>query len=224
MPYQERLTWGGVALHAGGLPGYPSSHGCVHLPSAFARNLFDVSALGMTVVIGEAGEAPQDVVHPGLLTPVAANGATLPPEAPLAGGEPFRWEPDAAPDGPVSLVVSGADQRLLVYRNGIEIGRARVTIRDPKDPLGTHVFQALEGGSDGTPRWKAVPMPGHAGTKGDGDPDEVERIVLPPAFLQNLKPLVTPGTTLMVTDAPVLPQTTGVQLQVMTDGTPPPES
>jgi hypothetical protein len=38
MPYQERLTWDGVALHAGGLPGYPSSHGCVHLPSAFAED------------------------------------------------------------------------------------------------------------------------------------------------------------------------------------------
>jgi hypothetical protein len=40
MPYTERLTWDGVALHAGGLPGYPSSHGCVHLPSEFARLLW----------------------------------------------------------------------------------------------------------------------------------------------------------------------------------------
>src|SRR5690606_23669704 len=39
MPYQQRLTWGGVALHAGGLPGYPESHGCVHLPSGFAERL-----------------------------------------------------------------------------------------------------------------------------------------------------------------------------------------
>src|SRR5438093_10832988 len=41
MPYQERLTWSGVALHAGGLPGYPESHGCVHLPLAFSKILFD---------------------------------------------------------------------------------------------------------------------------------------------------------------------------------------
>ena len=39
MPYSERLTWDGVALHAGGLPGYPSSHGCVHLPSAFRESV-----------------------------------------------------------------------------------------------------------------------------------------------------------------------------------------
>ena len=43
MPYQERLTWDGVALHAGGLPGYPESHGCVHLPSQFAEDLFGAS-------------------------------------------------------------------------------------------------------------------------------------------------------------------------------------
>jgi hypothetical protein len=221
MPYQERLTWGGVALHAGGLPGYPSSHGCVHLPSAFAKLLFGVSALGMTVVIGEDGEAPRDVVHPGLLTPVAANGATLPEEPRLAPGEQFRWEPSAGTDGPISLVVSGADQRLLVYRDGVEIGRTRVTIRDPKQPLGTHVFLALDGGAGGNTRWKAVSIPGHAGTPVGGDASEVQRIVVPPAFLTGMRPLVTAGTTLFVTDAPVLPTTTGVQLQVVTDGAPP---
>ena len=42
MPYMERLTWGGIALHAGGLPGYPESHGCVHLPSEFAKLLYSV--------------------------------------------------------------------------------------------------------------------------------------------------------------------------------------
>ena len=51
MPYQERLTWGGVALHAGGLPGYPESHGCIHLPSQLAADLFGVSPMGMTVVV-----------------------------------------------------------------------------------------------------------------------------------------------------------------------------
>ena len=46
MPYQERLTWGGVALHAGGLPGYPESHGCVHLPIAFSKILFEAMPMG----------------------------------------------------------------------------------------------------------------------------------------------------------------------------------
>jgi len=51
MPYTMRVTWSGVALHAGGVPGYPSSHGCVHLPRGFARVLFHQAPLGTKVVI-----------------------------------------------------------------------------------------------------------------------------------------------------------------------------
>ncbi len=51
MPYMQRLTWGGVALHGGQLPGYPASHGCIRLPQAFARLLYGETRLGMTVMI-----------------------------------------------------------------------------------------------------------------------------------------------------------------------------
>src|SRR5262249_45028473 len=78
MPYSERLTWDGVALHAGGLPGYPSSHGCVHLPTRFAELLFAATAVGMTVVIASDAVAPVAVAHPPLLSPV---GATPPRSA-----------------------------------------------------------------------------------------------------------------------------------------------
>src|ERR1700685_4114426 len=74
MPYMERLTWGGIALHAGGLPGYPESHGCVHLPSEFAKELFAISPAGMTVVIADAASEPTWVTHPGYLAPVSASG------------------------------------------------------------------------------------------------------------------------------------------------------
>jgi lipoprotein-anchoring transpeptidase ErfK/SrfK len=52
MPYQQRLTWKGVALHAGNLPGYPASHGCVRLPSAFAKKLYSVTDVGTPIFIG----------------------------------------------------------------------------------------------------------------------------------------------------------------------------
>ena len=98
MPYQERLTWDGVALHAGGLPGYPSSHGCVHLPSKLAEDLFAASHMGMTVVVVSTKTAPADVVHPAVLTPVdATTGAERRGSAPrrraplaLAAGEVTR--------------------------------------------------------------------------------------------------------------------------------------
>ena len=109
MPYTQRLTWGGVALHAGGIPDYPSSHGCVHLPSEFARLLFEVSPMGMTVVVGDEAVVPADVAHPAMLEPVDPNtGAAL--ETPrLAAHETSRWQPDLSPEGPVAMLLSSAD-------------------------------------------------------------------------------------------------------------------
>ena len=54
MPYMERVTWGGIALHAGDLPGYPDSHGCVRLPLEFSKLLFGVTMKGATVIIADA--------------------------------------------------------------------------------------------------------------------------------------------------------------------------
>jgi hypothetical protein len=87
MPDAERLTWGGVALHAGELPGYPSSHGCVHLPSAFAKHLFDISPMGMTVVIADAQSAPQAVDHPAMLQPIDSTTGADDLAPPLAAGQ-----------------------------------------------------------------------------------------------------------------------------------------
>jgi hypothetical protein len=67
MPFTERLTWSGVALHAGNLPGYPDSHGCVHLPLEFSELLFQVTQLGTPVIIADDATAPAEVLHPGLL-------------------------------------------------------------------------------------------------------------------------------------------------------------
>ncbi|AQR73432.1 L,D-transpeptidase family protein [Sphingomonas sp. LM7] len=59
MPHMQRLTWGGVALHAGPLPGYPASHGCIRLPKAFARELFDLTSKGGAVlVVDDVSDAP----------------------------------------------------------------------------------------------------------------------------------------------------------------------
>ena len=51
MPYMQRLTWDGIAIHAGINPGFPNSHGCIRVPAAFARKLFEATALGTTVMV-----------------------------------------------------------------------------------------------------------------------------------------------------------------------------
>ena len=62
MPFMQRLTWDGIALHAGEIPGRPASHGCVRLPMAFARHLFEVTRLGASVHILNESPAPEEAV------------------------------------------------------------------------------------------------------------------------------------------------------------------
>ena len=65
MPWMERLTWTGIAMHAGDLPGYPDSHGCVRLPLEFSKLLYTVTTKGGTVIIADQHSAPRETVHPG---------------------------------------------------------------------------------------------------------------------------------------------------------------
>lgn len=226
MPYQERLTWDGIALHAGGLPGFPESHGCVHLPSEFARHLFDATNMGMTVVIAKEGASPIAMVHPSPLSPVQPDGggdAFIPP---LEDGQAFRWTPERAPAGPLSLVLSRSDQRLIVLRNGVEIGRARVLVREPERVTGTHAYVMGSDYMSGdfpqfpqgrAPQWQAIAVPGHEQDGGAViDGGTINGITLPSGFIALVYPLLTPGTVLVATDARILPQTTATSsLQVI---------
>jgi hypothetical protein len=230
MPYQERLTWDGVALHAGGLPGYPESHGCVHLPSKFAEELFGASHMGMTVVVVDNKTAPIDVAHPAALAPVNADTGAAEIQARLQSGEKWRWQPEMSAEGPVSIMMSAADRRLIVIRNGIEIGRSRIAFSEPGKPVGTHAFIVKAGIGTGESvilkgaaahNWMAVPMPGYGDAAGTDLSSTVGgRIHVPQDFAQQLYPLLVPGTTLLVTDAPVLEENTGMQMTVMGAGNP----
>lgn len=214
MPYSERLTWGGVALHAGELPGFPSSHGCIHLPTEFAEQLFGVSPMGMVVVIADDHDAPDAVAHPQMLSPISAVSGADDEEPPLADGTPDRWQPELSPSGPVSIVVSSADRRIVVLRNGIEIGRARIGLDAPERKLGTHVFTIVDGGTTAAPRWVAVGVPGYAGGGSVLDPTTASQVDVPTDFRDELRPLLVPGTTLVVTDGRILPDTTGTRLEI----------
>jgi lipoprotein-anchoring transpeptidase ErfK/SrfK len=70
MPFMQRLTWDGVALHAGHNPGYPASHGCVRLPKGFAEALYSVTEKGGRVVIADELTFSEAVVHPGERAPI----------------------------------------------------------------------------------------------------------------------------------------------------------
>jgi L,D-transpeptidase catalytic domain len=69
MPHMQRLTWTGIALHGGPLPGYPASHGCIRMPYDFAERLFDATRLGMRVVVAPNDVVPVEIDHPALFQP-----------------------------------------------------------------------------------------------------------------------------------------------------------
>jgi len=81
MPNMQRITWNGIALHGGPLPGYAASHGCVRMPYGFAEKLFNKTRIGMRVIISPNDAAPVEISHPALLMPNAEAIAAAPARA-----------------------------------------------------------------------------------------------------------------------------------------------
>ena len=103
MPFQERLTWDGVALHAGGVPGYPESHGCVHLPYGFAKALFKETRMGTTVVM------ESDLTNPVTTSaPTSAQVAIASAPAPFADA-PSVVQMDTSPERSIGFVANHRD-------------------------------------------------------------------------------------------------------------------
>jgi L,D-transpeptidase catalytic domain len=196
MPNMQRLTWSGIAMHAGQLPGYPASHGCVRLPEDFAAKLFTVTKLGTTVVIADNKSSPINTTKPGLVFSSHTSEAYIAP----AG---FTWTPDKSPNGPVSIIISTADRTGYVYRNGVEIGRA--AIRGVERICGTHIYSALSAvGFDGKRSWISKAS---VGGRAPNLSDLADKVVIAPEFLSHARDLITPGATLILTDAPVSDKT-----------------
>jgi hypothetical protein len=78
MPHMQRITWNGIALHGGPLPGYAASHGCVRMPFGFADKLFRKTRIGMRVIISPNDAAPVELSHPALFMPKADVVAAAP--------------------------------------------------------------------------------------------------------------------------------------------------
>jgi hypothetical protein len=85
MPFMQRVTWSGIAMHAGVVPGYPASHGCVRLPHAFSKTLFQLTSVGARVIITQDEASPVTFSHPALFKPLPEND---PPVASTQGANP----------------------------------------------------------------------------------------------------------------------------------------
>ncbi len=205
MPYMQRLTWSGIALHAGHLPGYPASHGCVRLPLAFAKLLYSSTKLGITVVVTDTDAMPRVAPTPDVLQSSAASTAAI-------QGTEF-WTPEKAPKGPVSLILSGADNRLLVLRNGIIIGSSPIQITGPIEQTTAYTLSAIDAQG---PHWVQLPLPGQTWKgKREMAPEDRSRVVIPKSFRASVTGLLTPGVTLVVTADSLHQSETGENLTVL---------
>lgn len=204
MPFQQRLTWDGVALHAGGLPGYPESHGCVHLPYSFARELFRTTALGATVIVSGNAQHPVGTDGGQVLSPVVGGAVQA----------DSYWAPEKSPWGPVTIILSRSDQEAVVLRNGIEIGRSSVSL--PVDNDLTHVL-TLTSVKGGAPQWIYAAVAGHADEGGRPLNEAVRnRVQVPEDFYAKVSAILQPGATILVTNAPLSAGATGEKLTVLT--------
>lgn len=206
MPYMQRLTWYGIAMHAGNLPGYPASHGCIRLPLAFAKLLYGITSLGLTVAITNDALAPEVAPQ----SRITQQGDAV--DAPVVGA--FAWQPEKSPSGPISIVVSGRDRRLVVLRNGIRIGSSEIALDQPVATTMAFVVQSVDAAG---PRWLRLVLPGQSAIVA-GDLTDVDQTLrrVPEQFRPLLTSILEPGATILVTRDSLRSGGTGKALTVIT--------
>jgi lipoprotein-anchoring transpeptidase ErfK/SrfK len=113
MPFMERITWSGIAMHAGVLPGYPASHGCIRMPMAFAVKMYGWTRMGARVIITPDEMAPASFSHPLLVTQKQPVGAEKPETNASDKADKSASNPSTASQADLSLKPTlGQDGRL----------------------------------------------------------------------------------------------------------------
>jgi hypothetical protein len=252
MPYMQRITWSGIALHAGVLPGYPASHGCIRLTNDFAIRLWHLTKRGARVIIARQDVVPVEIVNPHLFVskPKTASGSpeiraitiagnnnktAAATQAPLMSDVDIQETadsqvPGSAPAGaapqkviPISVFVSRKLRRLFVRQGFTPLFDVPVKIQNPEEPLGTHVFTVIEPENEGSAvRWSVVSIPEQStsadSTKERKAPKQqivesaplaplsdnanaaLDRIEIPQDAVEQISELLTPGSSLIVSD------------------------
>jgi hypothetical protein len=248
MPYMQRITWSGIALHAGVVPGHPASHGCIRLKNDFAIRLWHLTKRGTRVIIAHDDVQPVEITNPHLFKPKAGSGSPEFQAATVAGKSistaaathgslvstaetpeaPSLQVPSSAPaEGaprkmvPISVFVSRKLSKLFVRQGFSPLFDVAVKIENPEEPLGTHLFTAMEFQSEGAAiRWTVVSIPDEF-PRIEGATEEREapvkqtalsapspdkanavlnRIEIPQDTVERISKLLTPASSLIISD------------------------
>jgi lipoprotein-anchoring transpeptidase ErfK/SrfK len=248
MPYMQRITWSGIALHAGVVPGHPASHGCIRLKNDFAIRLWHLTKRGTRVIIAHDDVQPVEITNPHLFEPKAVSGSPEFQAATVAGKSSTAAAthgslvsnaetpeatslqvPGSAPAGgapkkmvPISVFVSRKSSKLFVRQGFSPLFDVAVKIENPEEPLGTHVFTAMEFQSEGAAiRWTVVSIPEEFPRMSEGatkerealakqtalsvpSPDKanaaLNRIEIPQDTVERISELLTPASSLIISD------------------------
>ena len=220
MPNMNRLTWSGIALHAGQLPGYPASHGCVRLPLKFSELLFGITQIGTPVIIADAATYPTTVVNPGM---VLSSDAQKEFGTMLATMEKSAKPSVVAHDYPnptTSILVSSYDRRIIILDDGAIVAQGRATIAEPDRPLGNHVFiLSYIDPSKQQLRWRTIGFYDNASRSPEvTELATIERVRGEHDVVEAMRSRMYPGTTLVTVDLPLSADTrAGKDFVVMTD-------
>lgn len=203
MPNMNRLTWSGIAMHAGNLPGYPASHGCIRLPLEFSRLLFEVTHIGTPVIVAGSSSDPWELVHPGLVLAAFEESAL---EEAVNGlderSHPADWD-NEQPYPITTALVTSADRLLIVLEDGQQVLEDAFTLLD-EGPLGEHVL-VLQQSAVGQFRWTGVthhPDPMHPLVP---EAAVLNRIQLSRVTAAHFSARMHAGLTLVVSDLPSTP-------------------
>jgi hypothetical protein len=130
MPFMQRITWSGVAMHAGVLPGYPASHGCIRMPLAFATKMWNWTKMGGRVVVTPGEMTPADFSHPLLVAQKVAPQPAAEPQADVPQATKSDKASDAGATGKPSV-----SEMNLELRSTIGHGDAKPVADEPSRDL-----------------------------------------------------------------------------------------
>lgn len=196
MPNMNRLTWSGIALHAGNLPGYPASHGCVRLPMQFSELLYGITRKGMTVVIADDHSQPAAVTHPGMVLGDYARREFAAVDTALLKSQYSAGH--ASKPTVTSVVVSSRDKSVTVFDDGKVVARGKAAITGGGKSLGENVY-TLTGShhDDDSLTWSGV---GYGKTDREDISKELRRISADPAVREQIRRRMQNGMTVVTTD------------------------
>jgi len=205
MPNMNRLTWSGVALHAGDLPGYPASHGCVRLPLEFSEKMFGITEVGTPVIIADAATYPSVVAHPGMI--LAKNRqrdfkavAHAVKRKQIATQHTIPSKPSNS-----AILISSNDQEIIVMDDGVIVAKGAMSFSEPDRPLGNHVFILSSINlANKELQWRTIGY--YNDSRREIELTELatlQRVHAEEAILNEIRSRMYPGTVLVTVDEPL---------------------